>query len=86
MTWARRIFLTIPFAVVSVLTILVSLADRPHSRLERIPGYGFLFATQVAPPLSQRFWRRFSLESQVFFSGEVQENLSFKTRRLTTRV
>jgi hypothetical protein len=45
MTWAKRIFLTIPFAVASVLTILVALSDRLHLRLQRIAGYGFLFAT-----------------------------------------
>lgn len=39
---AKRILLTLPFAVATVLTILVAFADRLH--LQRIDGYAFLFA------------------------------------------
>lgn len=45
MIWAKRILLTLPFAVASVLTVLVSFANRLHIRPQRAAGYGFLFAT-----------------------------------------
>lgn len=46
--WLRRIILAVPFAVAAALTVLVSFADRLHLRLERVAGYGFLFATPWA--------------------------------------
>lgn len=48
LTWLKRIMLAVPFAVAAVLTILISFADRLHLRLERVAGYGFLFATPWA--------------------------------------
>ena len=48
MNWARRILLALPFATAAVLTVLISFADRLHLRLERMAGYGFLFATPWA--------------------------------------
>src|SRR5271166_5838577 len=48
MTWLRRILLAVPFAVATVLTLLMSFADRFHLRSQRIAGYGFLFATPWA--------------------------------------
>jgi hypothetical protein len=44
----RRFVLSLPFAVALALTILISCADLLHLRLERIAGYGFLFATPWA--------------------------------------
>ena len=43
--WLRRVTLAVPFVVAAVLTVLIGLADRLHLRLERLAGYGFLFAT-----------------------------------------
>ena len=48
MFWTRRLLLSLPFAVAAVLTVLVTLADRLHLNLERVAGYGFLFATPWA--------------------------------------
>lgn len=48
MIWARRILLTVPFAVASVLTVLIAFADRLHISLQRVAGYGFLFGTPWA--------------------------------------
>jgi hypothetical protein len=45
MIWARRILLALPFSVAAVLTILIEFADPLHLNLERLAGYGFLFAT-----------------------------------------
>jgi len=45
MTLLRRILLAVPFAMATVLTILISSADRFHMHSERIAGYGFLFGT-----------------------------------------
>ena len=44
LTWLRRIILAAPFAAAAVMTVLISFADRLHLRLERVAGYGFLFA------------------------------------------
>lgn len=43
MVWIRRTLVSIPFAVAGLLTILTSLADRLHLRIEHLAGYGFLF-------------------------------------------
>jgi len=48
MIWARRILLVVPFVVATVLTVLISSADRLHLRSERIAGYGFLFGAPWA--------------------------------------
>jgi hypothetical protein len=48
MIWTKRILLALPFAVAALLTVLVSLADRLGLNLERVAGYGFLFATPWA--------------------------------------
>jgi hypothetical protein len=48
MTWLRRILLALPFVAATVLTLLVSFADRFHLRSQRIAGYGFLFGTPWA--------------------------------------
>jgi hypothetical protein len=47
-TWARRILVAAPFAVATVLTVLMGFADQLHLRSERVAGYGFLFATPWA--------------------------------------
>ena len=52
---AKRILLTVPFAVASVLTVLVAFADKLHIRAQRVAGYGFLFATPWAW-LIERLW------------------------------
>jgi hypothetical protein len=36
MTWLRRILLAMPFAMATVLTVLISSSDRFHLRPERI--------------------------------------------------
>jgi hypothetical protein len=48
MTWARRILLAVPFALATVLTVLISCADRLHLRGQRMAGYGFAFGTPWA--------------------------------------
>jgi len=45
MIWAKRILLTLPFAIALSLTILVEFAAYFHMRGERAAGLGFLFAT-----------------------------------------
>jgi hypothetical protein len=45
MIWAKRILLTVPFAVAAVLTVLLTFADRLHIRPQRVAGYSFLFLT-----------------------------------------
>ena len=37
-----------PFVVAAALTVLISFADPLHLRVERVAGYGFLFATPWA--------------------------------------
>ena len=48
MLWIRRIVVSLPLAIAGVLNVLIVFADRLHLRLERIAGYGFLFATPWA--------------------------------------
>jgi hypothetical protein len=48
MTWAKRLLIASPFAIVFVLTVLLEVGDRLHIRTERIAGYGFAFATPWA--------------------------------------
>ena len=43
MIWAKRMLLALPPAIAGVLTVLISLADQLHLRLERVAGFGFLF-------------------------------------------
>ena len=55
MLWIRRIAVSLPLAIAGVLNVLVVFADRLHLRLERIAGYGFLFATPWAWLLDFQF-------------------------------
>jgi len=52
MLWIRRIVVSLPLAIAGVLNVLIVFADRLHLRLERIAGYGFLFATPWARVLA----------------------------------
>lgn len=47
-SWFRRFLLLMPFAVALVLTVLIGFAGQLHLRLERVAGYGFLFASPWA--------------------------------------
>src|SRR2546422_9569086 len=48
MVWTRRLLITLPFAIVAVLNVLMIAADRLQLRREHLAGYGFLFATPWA--------------------------------------
>lgn len=48
MVWARRLLLTVPFAIAAVLNTLVFVADRFHLNRQRIAGCAFLFSTPWA--------------------------------------
>jgi hypothetical protein len=47
-TTTKRLLILSPFAVATVLTVLINVNDRLHLRSEHIAGYGFLFATPWA--------------------------------------
>jgi hypothetical protein len=70
LTWLRRILLAVPFATATVLTFLISFADRFHLRSQRIAGYGFLFGTPWAW-LLERNWRQISIARIIDASGGV---------------
>jgi hypothetical protein len=59
MFWTRRVLLSLPFAVAAVLTVLVTFADRLHLNLERVAGYGLLFATPWAWLLNRGWFSGF---------------------------
>src|SRR5215831_19802552 len=48
MTWARRTLVAAPFAIATVLTLLIGFAHRLHLHSEHVAGYGFLFSTPWA--------------------------------------
>jgi hypothetical protein len=48
LTWLRRILLAVPIATATILTLLISSADRFHLPLQPVAGYGFLFGTPWA--------------------------------------
>ncbi len=48
MKWTARIALAFPFAVASVLSVLISIARPFHWRSEHLAGYCFLFASPWA--------------------------------------
>lgn len=48
MIWVRRILLAVPFAIATILTVLIASAKSLHLRPERVAGYGFLFGAPWA--------------------------------------
>jgi hypothetical protein len=56
MTWARRLFLALPFAFALTLTILVALDSRIGLSHQHIVGYGFLFSTPWSWLLDRLSW------------------------------
>ena len=48
MRWTRRLLVASPFAIASVLNVLMLGVDRLHLHREHIAGYGFLFGTPWA--------------------------------------
>jgi len=48
MRWIKRLLFALPFAIATVLNVLMVAADRLHLYREHIAGYGFLFAAPWA--------------------------------------
>ena len=46
MVWGRPLFIAFPFIIAAILTVLINTVDRVH--LQRVSGYGFLFAAPWA--------------------------------------